>query len=105
MDTNQFTVPEELRWSYLNHRSKDVQDCFSKLDVCDWGYFERLGHQLKGNAPNFGYEDLSEIAFQIEASALDKDLSKLEGSVRAFQNWIGLHRKFQRGPCVIGRSI
>ncbi len=92
MVIDQFHIPDEMRRRYVDRRFKDIQDCHNKLVNLDWIFFERLGHQLKGNALSYGYEDLSEIAFDLEAAALEKDLIKLETCVNAFRQWHQLHQ-------------
>lgn len=81
-------IPEELRLRYLARRSKDIEDCFERLRQMDWAFFERLGHQLKGNAPSYGYEDLGRIALKIEQSAISKDLMDLERHLNDFRDWL-----------------
>ncbi len=88
MDIDQFHISHDMRKRYLDRRSKDVKDCSAKLLDPDWDYFERLGHQLKGNAASYGYVDLGSIAFEIEQSALNKNFSKLKNDVNAFKNWV-----------------
>ena len=87
MDTNSFLIPQELRERYLDRRLKDVENCDLKLLNLDWAYFERLGHQLKGNAASFGFKELGCIANDIESSAKNKDLVQLEIYVKDFKNW------------------
>ena len=77
----------EMQRQFIIRRSKDIDDCVAKLKNLDWNYFERLGHQLKGTAASYGYDDLGDIANQIEISALHKDLMTLEVHVQAFSYW------------------
>ena len=87
MDISHYQLPDEVRKRYLDRRSKDIEDCTLKLLSRDWAYFERLGHQLKGNAASYGYRELGHIAFEIESSALNKDLLRLKTCVNAFKSW------------------
>lgn len=86
-----FEIPEVLRQKYLQRRSQDVADCTQKLNESDWAYFTQLGHQLKGNAPSYGFDDLAEIAERIEALAKDKNSEGLSQAVQEFQAWIQNH--------------
>lgn len=88
MDINVPHVPDDLRARYLARRSKDVEDCFLRFRAMDWSYFERLGHQLKGNASSYGYEELGHIALRIEQSAQAKDVADLEKNLSEFKNWL-----------------
>lgn len=87
MDTNPLLIPLEMRERYLDRRLRDVKNCDLKLLNLDWAYFERLGHQLKGNAASFGFKELGCIANDIESSAKNKDLVQLEIYVKDFKNW------------------
>jgi HPt (histidine-containing phosphotransfer) domain-containing protein len=90
MDTSHhMQLPDDLKRRYLDRRAKDIEDCLLKLKDLDWTYFERLGHQLKGNAPSYGFDELGAIAHELEASAQEKDLDKLEMYVNAFRVWLG----------------
>jgi HPt (histidine-containing phosphotransfer) domain-containing protein len=88
MDTSFAPVPEEMRKRYLARRHQDATDCPSKIENQDWAYFERLGHQLKGNAPSYGFDDLQQIALKIELSARERDLLKLKSNIEEFQSWV-----------------
>jgi HPt (histidine-containing phosphotransfer) domain-containing protein len=82
------SLPEDLRRRYLARRYQDAVDCASRLINHDWAYFERLGHQLKGNAPSFGYNELQEIALRIETHAKKRDLLNLEATLEDFKSWV-----------------
>jgi len=82
-----FEIPEVLRQKYLQRRSQDVADCTKKLNESDWTYFTQLGHQLKGNAPSYGYDDLAEIAEKIETVAKEKDSEALSQAIQEFEVW------------------
>lgn len=86
MDTN--FLSQDFRQLYLARRSKDLQDCDRHLSIQNWSYFENLGHQLKGNAPSYGYKELQKIAVRIEFFAQKKDLSCLEKSIHEFKKWL-----------------
>jgi HPt (histidine-containing phosphotransfer) domain-containing protein len=86
------SLPEDLRRRYLARRCQDALDCSYKLLSLDWAYFERLGHQLKGNAPSFGYQELSEIALRIESFAQKRNLVELEATLEEFKSWVA-HQK------------
>lgn len=83
-----FKLPEDLRQRYIDRRSKDVVDGLKKLAVTDWEFFERLGHQLKGNAPSYGYNDLQVIALQIERFAKSRSKDELALCLLEFQKWV-----------------
>lgn len=83
-----FEIPESLRQKYLQRRFQDMKDCVQKLNQSDWSYFTNLGHQLKGNAPSYGYDDLAVIAEKMEALAKEKDSARLGEAINEFKVWI-----------------
>ena len=62
--------------------------CSQKIHQQDWTYFCRLGHQLKGNAASFGFEDLAVIAERMETWATNQDSRRLEETLEEFSLWI-----------------
>lgn len=96
MNTDINFLPPELRQRYLERRLQDVQDCFSRLSNRDWAYFEKLGHQLKGHAPSYGFDDLQEIALKIEVHAKEKDISNLQSCINDFKSWLSRHSDFAK---------
>ncbi len=90
-----FEIPDSLRQKYLQRRQQDVKDCFQKLHQSDWFYFTHLGHQLKGNAASYGYEDLAQIAERMEALAKEKDGTKLFDTLNEFRMWTLKNSRFQ----------
>lgn len=82
-----FEIPEALRQKYLQRRHQDVEDCAQKLQSSDWAYFAQLGHQLKGNAPSYGYDDLAVIAERIETHAKERNTEALNAVIQEFEDW------------------
>ncbi len=84
-------ITPEIQKTYLSRRNKDIQECTKRLAQADWFYFENLGHQLKGNASSFGYDDLTAIAKKIEAFGRDKDTQSLQTVLEDFKQWYQKH--------------
>lgn len=78
-------IPYEIRVKYLERRKNDLQDCKNALEKMDFETFIRVGHQVKGNASTYGFDDLGTIAIAIEDSALKKDLSGLEEGIKKLE--------------------
>ncbi|MFN8790253.1 MAG: Hpt domain-containing protein [Bdellovibrionales bacterium] len=77
-----------LRNRYLQRRLQDAKTCSQKIHQQDWAYFCRLGHQLKGNAASYGFEDLAGIAERMETGATHQDSRRLEEALEEFRSWI-----------------
>lgn len=78
-------VPVEARQKYLERRKQDVIASKEALSKLDYAFLERLGHQIKGNAITFGFDELTHIAVAIEQAAKTKDTAQLQELVTRFE--------------------
>ena len=83
-----FIVPKELRRRYISRRSEDVDTLSRALKDKNYLEFNRIGHQLKGNARSYGYEELSALGQDIEAAGKCADGKKAEKAVLSLSAWI-----------------
>ena len=81
-------IPEEARLKYIERRKTDLETCKNALKQKDFDSIARVGHQVKGNASTFGYEDLSSIAIDLEKCALSKDASGLDSVLGRFTKFL-----------------
>ena len=77
-------VPAEARQKYLERRKQDIIASKEALSKQDYSFLERLGHQVKGNAVTFGFDELTNIAVAIEQAAKAKNMTQLQGLVEHF---------------------
>lgn len=77
-------VPIEARQKYLERRKQDVIASKEALSKQDFYFLERLGHQIKGNAITFGFDELTNIAVAIEQAAKAKNAEQLVDLVQQF---------------------
>ncbi len=77
-------VPTEARQKYLDRRKQDIVACQEALTKEDFHFLERIGHQIKGNAVTFGFDELTNVAVAIEIAAKAKDLHQLKDLVAKF---------------------
>ena len=82
IDTMQ--VPTEARQKYLDRRKQDIIACQEALSKQDFNFLERVGHQIKGNAVTFGFDELTNVAVAMEIAAKAKDLQQLQDLVAKF---------------------
>ena len=82
IDTMQ--VPTEARQKYLDRRKQDAVACQEALAKQDFNFLERIGHQIKGNAITFGFDELTNVAVAMEIAAKAKDLHQLTDLVAKF---------------------
>lgn len=81
-------IPEEVRRKYLERRKTDFEDCQKAIKENNFEVLARVGHQIKGNASTFGFDDLSTIAIQMEEGALQKDSQKLTTVMKQFSDFL-----------------
>ena len=82
IDTMQ--VPIEARLKYLDRRKQDIVACQEALAKQDYNFLERIGHQIKGNAVTFGFDEFTNIAVALETAAKAKDLNLITELVGKF---------------------
>lgn len=78
-------VPTEARQKYLERRKQDVVASKEAISKLDYNFLERLGHQIKGNAITFGFDELTSIAVDIEQAAKAKNIEQLKDLVEKFE--------------------
>lgn len=79
-------VPIEARQKYLERRKQDVIASKEALSKQDFSFLERLGHQIKGNAVTFGFDELTSIAIEIEQASKEKKLELLKILIQKFES-------------------
>lgn len=81
-------LPPELYRSYHQRRKADLERLKQAIIANDPEPFKMLGHQLKGNAPTYGYDELAVIGMEMEtvetATLKDKGTRILD----SFAKWI-----------------
>lgn len=93
MEFNFEPLPKDMQRRYLDRRTQDARECMNKLPLMDWDFFERLGHQLRGNAPAYGYSDLGLIAAKMEVYAKKRDYLRLQKALQDFMIWLKAKKK------------
>ncbi|NJM09727.1 MAG: Hpt domain-containing protein [Bdellovibrionaceae bacterium] len=88
MMENDLIIPEEARLKYLERRKKDIESLRTALATKTYDEFKRIGHQLKGNAASFGYNDLEKVAIQLEVAGERQDLHEASRQLGLFEQWL-----------------
>ena len=94
-----FKIPEKMREVYLKNRVADLALLREALNKKSLEDFHRVGHQLAGNARNFGYEDLEAIALRMERlvdGALEHDGSEV---LDELTRWLNANGKILPSSC------
>ena len=77
-------APHKMKVVYIQRRKSDFTECMKALESGDWSILERVGHQVKGNAETFGFDELSPIGIALESAAKAKDLVMAKKIVKQF---------------------
>lgn len=87
-------IPQEFRLQYIERRQSDLQSCLEALQKNEFGTLERIGHQIKGNATSFGFDDLAVIGENLEQAAKKQDLATAQDVTKSFQTYLLTAHKF-----------
>ncbi|MGZ3723078.1 MAG: Hpt domain-containing protein [Bdellovibrionales bacterium] len=87
MEDDDISIPKEVRLRYIERRQKDIEILRSALRTQALEEFERIGHQLKGNASSFGYSDLEKVAIQMELAGEKRDMAEASHQLTLFEKW------------------
>lgn len=71
-------VPVELKIKYLSRRIQDIQKLKDSLELDDYSFAAKLGHQVKGNAVTFDVPQMAFIGLELEKAANKKDKEKVK---------------------------
>lgn len=64
----------DLAESFLSNRRGQIKEWREAVTVGNTHLLHRLGHELKGTAGSFGFQDLSELSAQLEHALADGNL-------------------------------
>ncbi len=81
-------LPIDVLVLYLARRRIDVEALRRSLREGSVAEFVRIGHQLGGNARNFGFLSLERIAHQMEDLAVQDLEARGPQLIQAFVDWL-----------------
>lgn len=70
-------VPPELKIKYLSRRMEDIQRLRMSLELDDYSYALKVGHQVKGNAVTFDVPQIAFIGVEMEKAAKRRDKERV----------------------------
>jgi len=82
------TIPEEMRKKYLERRQRDINALIDAHGHGDFEIFVKVGHQLKGNAATFGYDELAVLGRRMEEAGESGSREEADSCLREFQDWL-----------------
>ncbi len=66
-------IPLELKLKYLKRRLEEIEEIKKKISNNDFELASKLGHQIKGNASSFSFNELENRGERIEKAALNQN--------------------------------
>lgn len=81
-------LPIEMRQAYLQRRKADLpalEEACSKMEA---PFLQRIGHQLRGNALSYGFDELSVIGTQLEAASKNSDFIEAKQLVSKIKQYV-----------------
>ncbi len=81
-------IPEEMRKRYLERRKRDIEELTVALEARNFEFFKSVGHQLRGNAITFGYEELSVLGERLEQVSAEANTQAAELCLIEYRNWL-----------------
>ena len=81
-------LPIEMYKNYVHRRSDDLKELRSSLESGDVTAFRKIGHQLKGNATSFGFDDLLTLATRMHELTPENFSADGLLIVNDFHHWI-----------------
>ncbi|WP_413586979.1 Hpt domain-containing protein [Bdellovibrio sp. HCB274] len=87
-----FKVSVESQVRYLNRRIVELGAVITGETV-DFELAKKMGHQIKGNAENFEFENLIDMAKELEFSAIEADKVAVQSAVQSLLDALNVHLK------------
>jgi len=79
---------EDLIPGFLNNRRKDIDTMRSALKEGDFETIRSLGHSMKGAGGGYGFDLITDIGRDLEISARDGDVEKINQKVDALARFL-----------------
>ena len=83
-------LPLEMRETYLQRRRVELEQFKIASGDSAFQLAKKVGHQLKGNAKSFDFEELSAVAKSFENSAQSQDANILALAITQYENILDL---------------
>lgn len=81
-------IPDEMRKKYLERRRRDIEELNTAAAKSDPAPFIKVGHQLKGNALTFGYQELADVGARMEEAGNQQDWAVAKECLASLEHWL-----------------
>ncbi len=83
-------LPLEMREAYLERRRQELALIKNETKASALLLAKKVGHQLKGNAKSFGFEEFEMVAKKLELAAQGQDVYILALAISEYENVLNL---------------
>lgn len=80
---------EDLIPGFLENRNNDIRNLKAASAKNDFETLRSIGHSLKGVGGGYGFDRITEIGAEIEASAKSGNIEKINASIVALEEYLG----------------
>lgn len=81
-------LPVDMKLVYLQRREQDLLVLKNEITNNSVAAFHRIGHQILGNALNFGFQELENLGRKMESLKKSEINSLGTEIVAEFENWL-----------------
>lgn len=81
-------IPDSMKQQYIERRKADLQKLQTALNENDFSVIGRIGHQLKGNAATFGFNELEAIGIALEDAGDASDKEAAHQALVSLSSWL-----------------
>jgi HPt (histidine-containing phosphotransfer) domain-containing protein len=96
-----------LEARFIGHREEDVAQIGRHLENDDHESIARIGHNLRGNGPSYGFPELAIVGEALERAAQARDVERVRAAAEQLETWAvearerrgeqGMERRFESG--------
>ena len=83
-------LPFDMRKTYLDRRFEELNVLKKNINSPDFSLLKKWGHQIKGNAKSFNFDDLTQVAIEFEKIAESKKVDDLLSAMTSFEQCLNL---------------
>lgn len=74
--------------TFLERRQQDLKELHAALESGNLTEVQTLGHRMKGSGGGFGFDFITEIGTELEASAMNSDAAAIEAQIESLRNYL-----------------
>ncbi len=86
-------LPIEMYQAYIERRKLDRDHLLQAVDAGSTDVFKRIGHQIRGNAGSFGFDDLAHLGDRMENVENNNLVSEGREIIDVLNAWVETKEK------------